>query len=122
MFTNDTSVIYYSWEEIDDVISTIVEKLYYKTSVEGLRYVGTKSAAFAHILSAKSEIPITMGGESDNVLLVALDNLNGTPDIVITEFVHDDDNFSYHVPEIAYETQPIDVEGRVQRIIFPWDP
>ena len=105
----------YSWTELGDIVTNLCDQLSNKR-VSGLTSVNTESLILTEILRRK----IHFDSKGD-VLSVGLDNLTGLPDVVVTKFVHDEEEFQYHVPELFYDMLFVDVENRITKVTFPWE-
>lgn len=121
MITNSTMQVSYSWQEFGDIVTELSEKIYgLNKRVDGLTCHDKRAFILAYSLCEKLNMTLFVESQP-GTLDISLDNLIGKPDVVITFFSHEDEQFNlYHTPQLYHDTSTIDVEGRQQKIIFPW--
>ena len=115
MWTDRSLVKSYSWEEFGEIVMVLSEQLKGKR-ISKLVSNGPLSHVLTEVLNRK--VHFVSSGEE---IVVGLDNLVGLPDVVVTKFVHEEDEFQYHEPEFYFDSITVDVENRLTKVTFPWE-
>lgn len=121
MFTQLTQQVFYSWDQFGLIVENLAERIEsLNTHVTGLVCKDQKSFILAYALCEKLQVPL-FSASIPGALEVSFDNLSGTPDVVITNFTHEEEQFNtFKEPKVYYATSKIDSNGNKQNIIFPW--
>lgn len=121
MLNNNTQQVFYSWTEFGNIVDDLSEKINdHRKRVDGLTCHDKKSLILACCLCEKLNMTLYVESQP-GTLDVALDNLTGQPDVVVTKYESEGElSDLLHSSLYFYETSTIDVEGRKTVIRFPW--
>lgn len=117
MLTDKTLFWSYSWEEFGQIVAELSEQVNSSKMPTEFVSLGDKNAS---VLSSALNARQRVFGEYGSPLTVALDNSSGLPDVVVTKFVHIEDQFQFHEPKFYYNTHTVEIENFMPKIVYPW--
>ena len=119
MLTPQSKLQLVSWEEFGMMVDDLTEKLdMINVRAIAPHFHNHGANVLVHVLANRLGVPVALTNESTTV---AIHNLNGQPDCVITEYESEDEVVQlYHKPKFSYQSSVVDVEGNMTQFVFPW--
>lgn len=117
MLNKNTLFWSYSWEEFGQIVTELSEQVNSSTMPTDFVSLGDKNV---DVLTTALRAKQRAFGEYGSPLTVALDNSSGLPDVVVTKFIHSEEQFQFHEPKFYFDTYTVDVENRFPKIVYPW--
>ena len=115
MLISQTAHKSYSWTEFGEILASLEEQL----KIHRISKITSVSPS-AQVLTSALNHRILFDNKGKE-FRIGLDNLIGLPDVVVTKYVHDDEDFQYPEPSVYFESLSVDVEYRMTKVTFPWE-